>query len=253
MGWEADPFGIHELRYFSQGQPTRLVKDGKVEAYDEPPTGGTPNPAPPPPPPMPGATAARVSMPPHGREVTIAPTSAPPPPPPDAARPLLPDPVAGEPPLLAQFRASHMAIPSGRAPLAHADPAPASTASNGSPNGRHPEPAAHGPYGTPTAPPAPAPRSPGPTASAGPSSRPHHVRARAVSRVFKMASWVVLGLGLILGIVAGASVHGHGSSGGSSVLAAVAVIGASVLGAAALAFFACALDLLMAIDDNTRP
>jgi hypothetical protein len=38
-GWEADPFGIHEQRYFSLGQPTKLVRDGGVESYDPPPGG----------------------------------------------------------------------------------------------------------------------------------------------------------------------------------------------------------------------
>ena len=37
-GWQSDPFGLHEQRYFSQGQPTKLVRDGGVEAYDPPPT-----------------------------------------------------------------------------------------------------------------------------------------------------------------------------------------------------------------------
>ncbi len=41
MGWERDPYGIHELRYFSQGNPTKLVKDGEVESYDDPPAGPT--------------------------------------------------------------------------------------------------------------------------------------------------------------------------------------------------------------------
>jgi hypothetical protein len=37
FGWSRDPFGLHEFRYFSLGQPTKLVRDGSVEAYDEPP------------------------------------------------------------------------------------------------------------------------------------------------------------------------------------------------------------------------
>jgi hypothetical protein len=37
-GWRADPFGIHELRYFSMdGRPTRLVRDGDVLSHDPPP------------------------------------------------------------------------------------------------------------------------------------------------------------------------------------------------------------------------
>jgi hypothetical protein len=37
QGWQADPFGRREFRYFSAGNPTKLVRDGNVEAYDEPP------------------------------------------------------------------------------------------------------------------------------------------------------------------------------------------------------------------------
>ncbi len=37
QGWFADPFGKHEARYFSAGSPTRLVRDGEAESYDEPP------------------------------------------------------------------------------------------------------------------------------------------------------------------------------------------------------------------------
>jgi hypothetical protein len=38
QGWSADPFGLHEQRYFSAGRPTKLVRDGRVESYDEPPS-----------------------------------------------------------------------------------------------------------------------------------------------------------------------------------------------------------------------
>jgi hypothetical protein len=39
QGWFRDPFGAHEARYFSDGSPTRLVRDGETESYDEPPAG----------------------------------------------------------------------------------------------------------------------------------------------------------------------------------------------------------------------
>jgi hypothetical protein len=39
QGWHADPFRLHEARYFSAGTPTKLVRDGGVESYDEPPPG----------------------------------------------------------------------------------------------------------------------------------------------------------------------------------------------------------------------
>jgi len=41
-GWQQDPFGLHEWRYFSLGQPTQLVKDGGSESYDPPPTQTSP-------------------------------------------------------------------------------------------------------------------------------------------------------------------------------------------------------------------
>jgi hypothetical protein len=37
QGWFVDPFGIHEHRWFSQGRPTALVRDGRAEAQDPPP------------------------------------------------------------------------------------------------------------------------------------------------------------------------------------------------------------------------
>jgi hypothetical protein len=37
QGWFVDPFGIHEQRWISQGNPTALVRDGRVEAQDAPP------------------------------------------------------------------------------------------------------------------------------------------------------------------------------------------------------------------------
>lgn len=37
QGWYEDPFQLHEARYFSAGRPTKLVRDGNVESYDEPP------------------------------------------------------------------------------------------------------------------------------------------------------------------------------------------------------------------------
>ncbi len=38
QGWYADPFRVHDARYFSAGRPTKLVRDGDVESYDEPPS-----------------------------------------------------------------------------------------------------------------------------------------------------------------------------------------------------------------------
>jgi hypothetical protein len=38
-GWFTDPYGVHEARWLSDGRPTKLVRDGEVESYDEPPAG----------------------------------------------------------------------------------------------------------------------------------------------------------------------------------------------------------------------
>ncbi len=38
-GWYRDPYLVHEDRWFSAGQPTKLVRDGGSEAYDPPPDG----------------------------------------------------------------------------------------------------------------------------------------------------------------------------------------------------------------------
>jgi hypothetical protein len=36
-GWYRDPFAVHEDRWMSQGQPTKLCRDGGTESYDPPP------------------------------------------------------------------------------------------------------------------------------------------------------------------------------------------------------------------------
>ncbi|HMF82391.1 MAG TPA: hypothetical protein VKI01_03890 [Acidimicrobiia bacterium] len=37
-GWYHDPFRLHEARWFSDGNPTALVRDGRVESRDDPPS-----------------------------------------------------------------------------------------------------------------------------------------------------------------------------------------------------------------------
>jgi hypothetical protein len=36
-GWFSDPYHEHECRYFSEGHPTKLVRDGALESFDPPP------------------------------------------------------------------------------------------------------------------------------------------------------------------------------------------------------------------------
>jgi hypothetical protein len=38
-GWYTDPYELHEARWMSQGTPTPLVRDGKVESQDPAPDG----------------------------------------------------------------------------------------------------------------------------------------------------------------------------------------------------------------------
>ena len=39
QGWYHDPYGVHEERYFSAGEATKLVSDCGIESYDPPPAG----------------------------------------------------------------------------------------------------------------------------------------------------------------------------------------------------------------------
>jgi len=36
-GWYVDPYQLHDARWFSDGTPTSLVRDGEVESHDPPP------------------------------------------------------------------------------------------------------------------------------------------------------------------------------------------------------------------------
>jgi hypothetical protein len=63
-GWAADPFGSHEARYFVQGLPTKLVRDGSAEAFD----------------PLPAQPSSTMSSSAVVFETVAEPTLAPPPP-----------------------------------------------------------------------------------------------------------------------------------------------------------------------------
>jgi hypothetical protein len=45
-GWYSDPFGVHEARWYSEGRPTSLVRDGQAESRDAPPDRPAPQPEP---------------------------------------------------------------------------------------------------------------------------------------------------------------------------------------------------------------
>lgn len=38
-GWFTDPYACHEARWLSDGQATKLVRDGDATSYDDPPAG----------------------------------------------------------------------------------------------------------------------------------------------------------------------------------------------------------------------
>lgn len=42
QGWCPDPYGNHDDRWFSDGEPTSLVRDQGTESHDEPPQGQLP-------------------------------------------------------------------------------------------------------------------------------------------------------------------------------------------------------------------
>lgn len=44
-GWYTDPYGLHEARWMSMGKPTKLVRDGELESYDELPDSAPDHPA----------------------------------------------------------------------------------------------------------------------------------------------------------------------------------------------------------------
>jgi hypothetical protein len=39
QGWYHDPYGVHEERYYSDGEATKLVCDRGIESHDPPPPG----------------------------------------------------------------------------------------------------------------------------------------------------------------------------------------------------------------------
>ncbi len=56
-GWYTDPWGNHDARWISEGVPSKLVRDGTLESYDEPP-GSPPSQAWVPIEPLPGSQTA---------------------------------------------------------------------------------------------------------------------------------------------------------------------------------------------------
>jgi hypothetical protein len=44
QGWYRDPYGLYSDRWISNGQPTKLVRDGGAESYDDPPPEDPPRP-----------------------------------------------------------------------------------------------------------------------------------------------------------------------------------------------------------------
>ena len=82
-GWAPDPFEAHELRFFVDGLPTKLVKDGSAEAFDDlPPRSSWPSNLLPPEL-SPAPVVEQSTAPPPGQSTApVVDQSTPPPPPP---------------------------------------------------------------------------------------------------------------------------------------------------------------------------
>ncbi|HVA07398.1 MAG TPA: hypothetical protein VNG12_11720 [Acidimicrobiales bacterium] len=73
-GWAPDPYGRHGERYFSAGQPTRLVRDSGQEGYDDP-MGSAPSPTAAPPAEARAPRSSEPAAPALGRAVSPSPTA----------------------------------------------------------------------------------------------------------------------------------------------------------------------------------
>ncbi len=83
------------------------------------------------------------------------------------------------------------------------------------------------------------------------SDHPHHAGAGMVSDVFKVIAAAILILGIAGSLIAAFELLKHTASRGFVAAVAIGGILGSILSAAAVAFFAYVLDLLMGIDVNT--
>lgn len=223
-GWQPDPFGTHEERFFKHGEPTQLVRDGGVGSYDDAPP---PAPSTPPssPPGSPGASvgAATASTPQaavtngaSGATSSPASSAVPTATPDEAGWYQLPDQPdmaqywngrqwEGTPQLVEEIQHG---VDSGQAHATTPQPAQNST-----------------------------PRSYG--------------GARLVSTVFKVVAWLVILGGIIGAFATSKSLHGSGATHGHVVAVVAGIAVGTILAAASLAFFAYVLDLLIGIASNT--
>jgi hypothetical protein len=76
--------------------------------------------------------------------------------------------------------------------------------------------------------------------------------SRTVSTVLKVTAWLVLVVGLLSSAGSGVQLHRDGSSAAHIAAVVAVVFFGAIVTAAACAFFAYALDLLMRIEANTR-
>ena len=225
-GWQPDPFGTHEERFYRHGEPTPLVRDGGVGSYDD-----APPPAPSAPPPSPhGSQATSVgsraaSMP--DTAVTAASTGTASPPATSAAPTATPD-QAGwyqlpDQPDMARYWNGREweGVPQPVEEIQHG------VASETTPARSVPA----QPQGTPT--------------------RRAYRGARLVSSVFKVVAWLIIVGGAVVAFETAKSLRDSGATHDHIAAVVVAIAAGTVLAAAALAFFAYVLDLLIGIASNT--
>jgi hypothetical protein len=210
--WKPDPFGIHELRFFSaDGRPTPLVMDAGNRSFDRPPATGPASAAEPPvaqtpvaePPVVQPPVAEAIVADPHVAEPPVAPAP-------------VADPPVAESPVLAD---SLSASPSGSAETSTLTDSmyPTSVGTPGSATS-HNDPGAQSPaFGSPSAviEPVVPPQPQGPSAYAGPfiggefeipQTAPEGQQTEPLSRPLKIAYAVVLSL-LALSVVGVVLVH----------------------------------------------
>gem|GEM_PF-6013646 len=225
-GWQPDPFGTHEERFFMQGEPSPLVRDGGVGSYDDPPR---------------SAASTASAFPPHSQAS-----------PPSNGTAAWSDPgVIGG--------ASRSTVPAASSAVPTATPIQAGwyqlpdrlemarywDGRQWEGPARAVEEIQHGVT------PGHSEASSAPTQPNGAPTRRSYRGAKVVSVVFKIVAWLVIVGGMAGAVVTGRALHHSGSTTGHVAAVGIGIGAGSILTAAAFAFFAYVLDLLIDIASNT--
>ena len=225
-GWQPDPFGTHEERFFMQGEPSPLVRDAGVGSYDDPRR---------------SEVSTGSAFPPHSRAA----------PPSNSTTAWSDAGVVGG--------ASASTVPTASSAVPTATPIQAGWYQLPDQlemarywNGQQWE----GPvqvieeiqHGV----------SPGhreassvPTQPKGAPTRRSYRGTKVVSVVFKIVAWLVIVGGIIGAVVTSRALHHSGATTSHVVSVGIGIGAGSILTAAAFAFFAYVLDLLIDIASST--